>query len=183
MAATVYSIGHSTHAIGEFIELLKRHDVAVLADIRRFPGSRRYPQFNQDALAQSLNDAGIEYRWFEALGGRRGKSKQAASTNLGLRNESFRNYADYMQTDAFRTALEPLLEIAASKPTALMCSEGLYWKCHRRLVSDYLLMLGITVQHILPNGDLKPHAATPEARFDGGVVRYAAPGDAERLLF
>lgn len=182
MAPRIFSIGHSTHAIDEFVGLLLRHGIGLLADVRRFPGSRRYPHFNRDQLTETLSEAGMEYRWFEALGGRRGKTKVGSTTNLGLRNESFRNYADYMQTPEFTVAVDELLQAAAVAPTAIMCSEGLFWRCHRRLVSDYLLGRGITVEHILPSGILQPHALTDGARVVDGAPIYPGPDDEQRRL-
>jgi uncharacterized protein (DUF488 family) len=182
MTPKIFSIGHSTHSIDEFIGLLSRHAIALLADIRRFPGSRKFPHFNRDRLATTLPEAGIEYRWFEALGGRRGKAKTGSTTNLGLRNESFRNYADYMPTPEFVVAIDELLQAAGDKPTAIMCSEGLYWRCHRRLVSDYLLARGIVVEHILPSGKLQPHTMTEGGRITGGVPTYPSSDDAQQRL-
>ncbi|MCE9605676.1 MAG: DUF488 domain-containing protein [Planctomycetia bacterium] len=184
MSAQLYTIGHSTHPIERFLALLTEHGIEVLADIRRFPGSRKYPQFNQENLPDALAQAGIEYRWFEVLGGRRRKPIGGPSENVGLRNESFRNYADYMETAEFQAGAQQLLSIAERKPTAYMCAEGLFWQCHRRLVSDYFSMLGETVQNIMPAGDLRPHVLTTGARVRNGRLRYLAPGpDEPRLLF
>ena len=145
---------------------------------------QKTPQFNQDQLASTLSQAGIEYRWFEILGGRRGKSASGSSQNLGLRNESFRNYADYMLTNTFRQAIEHLLAVAGDKPTALMCSESVFWRCHRRLVGDFLLVKGIAVRHIMPSGELRSHKLTTGAQVEAGVLTYPAPGaDQARLLF
>lgn len=172
MSPHLFTIGHSTHPIGRFVALLNQHDIQVLADIRRFPGSRKFPQFNQDNLASALPEAGIEYRWLAALGGRRGKMRNGSSNNLGLQNESFRNYADYMLTEEFREGIRKLLEVAAGKPTAFMCSESVFWRCHRRLVADYLFVNGITVQHIMPSGQLRPHTLTKGAKVEGGELTY-----------
>ena len=161
MRPELFTIGHSTHPLDGFLKLLARHGIEALADIRRFPGSRKYPHFNRDGLASFLPKAGVEYHWFEDLGGRRKKSG-GPSNNLGLRNESFRNYADYMTNPEFHKATEHLLELSRHKRTAVMCSEGLFWRCHRRLVSDYLLVGGIAVQHIMPTGELLP--AYPDGR-------------------
>jgi uncharacterized protein (DUF488 family) len=149
----LFTIGHSTHSLEQFVALLGRHDVKVVADVRRFPGSRKFPQFNRDALALSLPQTGVDYRWIEALGGRRTSKGDASSENLGLRNESFRSYADYMATEPFREGVSQLLGEGERKRTAFMCSEGWYWRCHRRLVSDYLLANGFAVHHIMPNGE------------------------------
>lgn len=175
----LFTIGHSMHPIDEFLGLLSRHGIQFLADIRRHPGSRKYPQFGGDALAASLAGAGIEHRWTEALGGRRRKPKGHVSENGGLRNESFRSYADHMDTPEFREAIEDVLSVAGEKRTACMCSEGLYWRCHRRLVSDFLTANGVPVRHVMPNGDLRPHVLTPGAVIEDESVRYpASPEDA-----
>jgi uncharacterized protein (DUF488 family) len=184
MTPQLFTIGHSTHSLDGFLALLVQHQIEVLADIRRFPGSRKFPHFNQDHLAAALQQAGIEYRWFEVLGGRRSKMDQGPSSNLGLRNESFRNYADYMLTGEFRQGVEQLLAVAAQKRTSLMCSESVFWRCHRRLVSDFLLARGIVVEHIMPSGDLRPHALTAGARIEAGALSYPPDGtDQVRLLF
>jgi uncharacterized protein (DUF488 family) len=175
MPKEFFTIGHSTHTLERFIELLASHEIKLLADIRRFPGSRRHPHFSRESLAGELPKIGMEYQWFESLGGRRGKL-QAESENLGLRNASFRNYADYMQTAEFETALAELLAAAEDKRTAYMCAEGLYWQCHRRLVSDYLLATkGLPVQHIMPSGELRPHALTAGAIVTNGHLSYPSP--------
>ncbi len=172
----IFSIGHSTHPIDDFLALLARHGIQALADIRRFPGSRKFPHFNQADLAAAVQRAGMEYHWLEALGGRRGKSRTGPPTvNLGLQNEGFRNYADYMGTREFQEAASRLRELARRRRTAMMCAEALYWRCHRRLVSDFLLAGGATVQHILPDGKLRPHQLTDGARADAGRVTYPGP--------
>ena len=181
MTPELFTVGHSTHPLGEFLDLLARHGVEVLADVRRFPGSRKYPHFNRDHLAAALPEAGVEYRWFEALGGRR-KTSSGPSQNLGLRNDSFRNYADYMATPEFREAVEQLLALARRKRTAFMCSEGLFWRCHRRLVSDFLLARGLTVRHVMPDSELRPHTLTEGARIEDGELSYPPP-DPARTLF
>ena len=178
----IFTIGHSTHPFDGFLKLLARHGIEALADIRRFPGSRKYPHFNRDSLATALPQAGVEYRWLESLGCRR-KGPGDSSRNLGLRNESFRNYADYMATPEFHEAIGGLLGLAQAKWTAYMCSEGLYWRCHRRLVSDYLLAQGITVQHIMPDGELRPHTPTEGAKIEGGEVSYPPQVDRTPTLF
>ena len=180
----LYTIGHSTHAGEEFRNLLTRHGIGCLVDVRRFPGSRKFPQFNQEPLEASLREVGIVYRWMVGLGGRRKSAGKGPSLNEGLRNESFRNYADYMLTEQFRSALEPLLEIAATTPTAIMCSESLFWRCHRRLISDYLVSRGGTVIHIMPDGKTQPHSLTAGAKVADGVLTYPSePADVERRLF
>jgi uncharacterized protein (DUF488 family) len=184
MLLEIFTIGHSTHPLDRFLALLKRHDIELLADIRRFPGSRKFPHYNRDNLASSLPEAGIGYRWIEALGGRRQQKSSASSSNFGLRNESFRNYADYMATDGFREGVRQLLEQAEQRRTAFMCSESLFWRCHRRLVSDYLLAKDISVQHIMPAGELRPHSMTKGAKVEGGEVTYPQVVSAEsKTLF
>jgi uncharacterized protein (DUF488 family) len=184
MSAQLFTIGHSTHTLKHFVELLEQHRIGVLADIRRFPGSRKFPQFNQETLPDALAEAGIEYRWFEVLGGRRRKKIGAPSENFGLRNESFRNYADYMETAEFQNGAERVLELAREKPLAYMCAEGLFWQCHRRLVSDYFLARGEAVRNIMPTGEAKPHVLTSGAIVHDGRLRYLKPEpDEPRLLF
>jgi uncharacterized protein (DUF488 family) len=178
MPPAVLTIGHSNHPLDCFLALLARHKVEALVDIRRFPGSRKHPHFNRDDLAAALQKSGVEYHWLEALGGRRNKQRDE-SPNRGLENEGFRNYADYMQTNQFREGVEKLLEVARRKRTAIMCAEGLFWQCHRRLVSDFLAANGVTVQHIMPGGELRPHKLTTGAVIEGGRVTY--PG--EKSLF
>ena len=178
MPPAVLTIGHSNHPLEGFLALLAQHEVEALVDIRRFPGSRKHPHFSRDNLAAALPKSGVEYHWLEALGGRRAKQRDA-SPNVGLENKGFRNYADYMLTDEFREGVEKLLEVARRKRTAIMCAEGLFWQCHRRLVSDFLAANGVTVQHIMPSGELRPHTLTSGAVIESGKVTY--PG--ERSLF
>jgi uncharacterized protein (DUF488 family) len=171
----IFTIGHSNHSIERFLEFLSRHQIELLADIRRFPGSRKHPQFARKRLEQSLRMQEIRYEWIEELGGRRPAAKDSESPNQGLRNESFRNYADYMWTAPFNRAINKLTAHAQVRKTALMCAEGLWWQCHRRLVSDYLAANGHSVVHIFPDGQTKPHVLTPEARATDGRIVYPAP--------
>ncbi len=182
MQTQVFTIGHSNLPLEQFLALLTRHGIEALVDIRRFPGSRKHPHFNEKALAAALREAGIAYHWMEALGGRRPKTKGSVSPNAGLENESFRNYADYMATEAFRQAAEKLLAIAGRKRTAIMCAESVYWRCHRRLVSDYLAANGTAVQHIFSSGELRPHQPTPTARFAAGHVTLRGSVECRTLL-
>jgi uncharacterized protein (DUF488 family) len=169
----IFTIGHSSHPLGSFVWLLRKHGIEVLVDIRRFPGSRQHPHFSRDSLSASLQEEDIEYHWLEALGGRRHRKKtDSPSPNRGLRDRSFRNYADYMATDDFRLAISKLLEITENRRSAIMCAEGLYWQCHRRLVSDYLLANHIIVRHIFPGGEVKPHKLTSGAQVVAGAVTY-----------
>jgi uncharacterized protein (DUF488 family) len=169
--ATLFTIGHSTREWNDFVAVLRSHNIATLFDIRAFPMSRRLPQFNRERMEPALAEAGIEYVWEKDLGGRRGKSLEK-SPNTGLRNDSFRNYADYMLTPPFRAAVGGVVKAAAYKPTAIMCAERVFFHCHRMLVSDYLALHGHTVLHI---DDAKPphtHKVTAEAKLIGGEVQY-----------
>lgn len=171
----IYSIGHSNYSLERLLGLLAQHDIEALVDIRRFPGSRKFPHLNQESFVAALPALGMEYYWLEPLGGRRRSPKGGSdSANLGLRNESFRNYADYMSTVEFRQGVERLLEIASRRRTAMMCAEAVFWRCHRRLVSDYLLAHGVTVQHIMPSGELHSHTMTTGARVNAGELTYPA---------
>jgi uncharacterized protein (DUF488 family) len=154
---TLLTIGHSTRPLDDFLALLGEFKTEVLVDIRRFPGSQRFPHFNREALERALPEAGIEYVWLEDLGGRRNTPKIYKSTNPGLKHPAFRNYADYMQTDQFQAAVSRLLSIASTKTTAIMCAEKLFWKCHRHLLSDYLTAHNVLVEHIMDHGHLQPH--------------------------
>jgi len=175
----IFTFGHSNHPIEEFLALLTRSRIEVVADIRRFPSSRKHPQFNRESLEASLRAQHIAYEWIEELGGRRPASKTAKSPNQGLRNDSFRNYADYMSTATFGHGIDKLFPLAKERTVAIMCAEGLWWQCHRRLVSDYLVANDHAVEHILPDGHTSPHVLTPEARTSAGCVTYPAP----RTLF
>ncbi len=183
MPVELYTVGHSTHPIEEFLALLEQHRIEAIADVRRFPGSRKHPQFNQAEFKAALATAGVEYDWLELLGGRRGKVASASDRNAGLRNDSFRNYADYMNSPEFHAGVAELLALTEHNRTATMCSEGLFWRCHRRLVSDYLLAQGHTVWNIMPGGKLEPHKLTAGAVIDAGAVSYPAPDADQGRLF
>jgi uncharacterized protein (DUF488 family) len=172
---TIFTIGHSNHPIERFLELLRQHAVEELADIRRFPGSRKHPHFNREELQEALNDQGVAYRWIESLGGRRAPASGSPAKNAVWRNASFRNYADYMETEEFQTAVAALAEAVSVQRTAIMCAEGLWWQCHRRLASDHLTSNGVGVEHIMPDGRLKPHVLTPGAVVENGRITYPAP--------
>jgi uncharacterized protein (DUF488 family) len=167
---TVFTIGHSTRSIEEFIELLRLNGVRQLIDIRTIPKSRRNPQFSTDALAASLHAAGIAYVHLKALGGLRHPRRD--STNLGWRNASFRGYADYMQTPEFEAALHRAIQLAEENPTALMCAEAVPWRCHRSLVSDALIIRGIEVEEIIDDSPPKDHKLTPFAHVEGTKISY-----------
>ena len=170
--AIVYTIGHSTRELSELISALQAHGVKTLADIRAFPMSRRLPYFNRESLEKALPQAGIAYVWMPALGGRR-KRQTKDSPNTGLRNDSFRNYADYMLTEEFQNGIEQLLRLAENGPPAIMCAERVYFRCHRMLVSDYLKAHGHEVLHIDNEKPARPHKLTPEARLMDGKLIYA----------
>lgn len=175
--ALLYTIGHSTRSLDELIETLQAHAIETLVDIRAFPMSRRLPYFNRESLEKSLPAAGIRYVWMKALGGYRKKIRED-SPNLALRNESFRNYADYMLTPEFETAAKELIALAENSPTAYMCAERLYFQCHRMLVSDWLVAHGNEVLHIDGAGPVKKHALMSEARLVDEQVIYRG----DRLL-
>lgn len=159
----LFTIGHSNRSFEDFLSLLKEFEIRVVADVRRYPSSRKFPHFNRDVLRELLDAQGIRYVWFEALGGRRHTGKNEKSPNIGLRTPGFRNYADYMMTDEFQVAVQELLSLGARLPTAIMCAEKFYWKCHRRLLSDFLTAQDVAVTHILEQGILRTHKLTPGA--------------------
>jgi uncharacterized protein (DUF488 family) len=169
--ATLYTIGHSTRSIEELIAALQAHQIETLVDIRAFPMSRRLPQFNREALEKSLPGAGIRYVWMKALGGYR-KKILAESPNIALRNDSFRNYADYMLTAEFEQAMAELIQLAENSRTAYMCAERVYFHCHRMLVSDWLVAHGNDVMHIDGAGPVKTHMLMAEARIVDGRLIY-----------
>ncbi|MHB9065200.1 MAG: DUF488 domain-containing protein [Pirellulaceae bacterium] len=169
----MFTIGHSNHPMEGFVKLLKQHEITSVVDIRRYPASRKFPHFNREQIQATLKSEGIDYHWFEALGGRRRQAKDdPPSPNLGLRNESFRAYADYMITADFRQAVGDLLTIAGSQLTTIMCAEALFWQCHRRLISDYLVANGASVQHLFSTGDVRTHSVTEGVQVSGDTVTY-----------
>jgi hypothetical protein len=169
----ILTIGHSTRAIEEFVELLRQHGVERLVDIRTIPRSRRNPQFNSEALAKALKREKIDYTHIKELGGLRHAHKD--SINTGWRNASFRGYADYMQTDEFARALGRLLQLCAPKRCAVMCAEAVPWRCHRSLLADVLAVRGIPVEHILSGSRRDVHNITPFARIENERVTYPEP--------
>ena len=171
-AKVIYTIGHSTRALAELVEMLKAHGVRTLADVRAFPGSRRYPHFNAENLAAALPPLGIAYLPCPDLGGRRKPSPD--SINTGWRNASVRAYADYMQTPEFANALESLVEVARASPTAIMCSEAVPWRCHRSLIADALLVRGWQVLDIMSPTKAAEHKLTPFAKVEGIRITYPA---------
>lgn len=169
----VWTIGHSTHAIDAFLALLVSHDIAQVADVRTVPQSRRHPQFRTDALARSLPERGVEYAHLPRLGGWRRAS--ADSSNGAWRNLSFRGYADYAMGDEFACGLAELRQLAAPRRTAVMCSEALWWRCHRRLIADRLVVAGDEVCHIGSDGRATAHRLTPFATVEpSGQITYPA---------
>ncbi|WP_345602099.1 DUF488 domain-containing protein [Tomitella cavernea] len=167
---TVYTVGHSTHASGEFVALLRAHGVQRIADVRTIAKSRHNPQFGEDTLAATLRDAGIGYVRMKELGGLRHTTK--ASVNGAWRNASFRGYADYMQTAAFAEGIDRLRTIAAEAPVAVMCAEAVPWRCHRSLIGDALLVRGDTVLDIMSPTQAKSHRLTSFAAVDGLAITY-----------
>jgi uncharacterized protein (DUF488 family) len=181
---TLYPIGHSTRTIEQFIALLREHGVELLVDVRRFPGSRRHPQFGSAALAASLAAEAIAYAHAEPLGGRRDAEAGVASPNTAWRNGAFRAYADYMATPAFRAALDRLIALSTERTTVIMCAEAVPWRCHRRLITDSLLARGIPVADITGPGAATPARLSEHALVqpDGSIIYPAAPGVQEELF-
>lgn len=173
VALSFFTIGHSNRSLEDFVTLLTQAQIAAIADVRKFPRSRTNPQFNQDTLPGALADFGIAYHHIAALGGRRGKSKNVdPGTNTLWTNGSFRNYADYALSDEFTAGLMQLLDAGHRRDTAIMCSEAVWWRCHRRIIADYLIARGEAVFHIMGHDRLEPARLTPGAvvQPDGKVV-------------
>ena len=182
---TIWTIGHSTRSVAELVDLLGQVSINLLVDIRSIPRSRTNPQFNIDALPVALAPSGIGYRHLPALGGLRGRRKDgAASPNTLWRSVAFRNYADYAgSVPVFRQGLDELTALATDNRVAIMCAEAVWWRCHRRIVSDYLLLAGVTVSHILGAGKIEPATLTPGARpLPDGTILYPAPAEAQLPL-
>ena len=166
----IYTIGHSTHTLEEFIKMLQSFKIQHLVDVRGLPGSKKYPQFNKENLEVALPEVGIAYTHLPLLGGRRKIHKD--SKNTRWHNESFRAYADYMETDDFEEGITQLIAIAEKENTAYMCAEALWWRCHRSMISDYLKAKGWEVEHIMAIDKEEPHSYTAPARIIGGKVVY-----------
>jgi len=181
----IYTIGHSNLSFEQFSSLLKEHEIGLVADIRRYPSSRKFPHFNRPVLSGLLAAENIDYLWLESLGGRRDKVKETNSVNVGLKSIGFRNYADYMATGEFRRAVDNLLSEAAKARTAIMCAEKLYWKCHRRLLSDYLTARHVKVVHMLDPGKTSEHKLSQDAVITETGVTYPLQetDDIQRSLF
>jgi uncharacterized protein (DUF488 family) len=170
---TVWTVGHSTRTIDELLAVLAAHEIEAVVDVRRFPGSRRLPQFGSAELAASLRAAGLGYQWIESLGGRR--RADAASPNDAWQNDAFRGYADHTDTEEFADGLFDLLMVASGLRTAVMCAEMLWWRCHRRIIADVLTSLGHEVRHIRDTGTAELHELSPPARLVDGMLTYASP--------
>jgi uncharacterized protein (DUF488 family) len=176
---TIWTIGHSTRTIEEFIELLKSHEIEALVDVRHFPGSRRYPHFNKEQLADSLAKTGIQYHHLPNLGGRR--RPRSDSPNTTWRNKAFRGYADYMESAAFEEGIGRLIDLSRNKRVGIMCAEAVWWRCHRGLIADYLKAQGHRVLHIQSAIKAEEHPFTPAARIVNGRLSYR-PATAEAEL-
>ena len=172
LTTTVWTVGHATRPIAEFLDVLRAHGISTLVDVRAIPASRRNPQFGRDALARAAEGAALRYVWMgDSLGGLR--RPRPDSPHAALRVEGFRGYADHMTTPAFREGLDALLALAREGSTAAMCAETVWWRCHRSILADHLtLVRDVRVFHILDAGPAKPHESRPEARLDGDVLVY-----------
>lgn len=169
-AMKIWTVGHSTRSGEEFTQILKVHQIAILIDVRTFPGSRRYPQFNKSELAGALNENQIEYKHEPRLGGRR--TPKPDSHNTAWRNAQFRGYADHMETEDFKRGVEELLELSSEKRVAVMCAEAVWWRCHRSLIADYLKAEGHEVVHIVDEKKTEEHPFTSAARLVDGQLSY-----------
>ena len=166
----IWTVGHSTRTIEEFIDILRHHQIEILVDVRQFPGSRKFPHFGKVALHDALAAAGIRYEHLVELGGRRPVHRD--SHNVAWRSASFRSYADYMETQPFRAGVDRLLEIARAGRTAFMCSEAVWWRCHRSMIADYLKAMGVQVFHILSTKKVQEHPYTSAAQLVEGRLSY-----------
>ena len=175
MDVTVWTIGHSNREIDEFLSVVKAHEIELIADVRRFPGSRRLPQFEASALEAALGRQGVAYRWFETLGGRR--RPDPASTNLGWRHPAFRAYADHVASEEFATGLSELLMLVPGLRTAVMCAEVLWWRCHRRIIADVLVSLDLSVIHIRDASKVELHELVSPGRLSHDVLSYTTDRD------
>lgn len=176
-SATIFTIGHSTHPIEEFVEILNTHGIEFVVDVRTIPKSRHNPQFNSDTLAASLHDRAIGYEHMPGLGGLRHAKKD--SVNTAWENASFRGFADYMQTEEFEAGLMQLIDIAGKQKTVIMCAEAVPWRCHRSLIGDALLARGLIVMDIMSKTSAKAHTMTPWAHVMGTTITYPKSESAE----
>lgn len=173
MDATIYTIGHSTHSMQEFLDMLHSFGILTLVDIRSLPGSRKFPHFDKEILSAALAENAINYIHMTGLGGRRKAKKDSKNTRWN--NISFRGYADYMETTEFHAAVEQLKAVASERPTAFMCSEAVWWRCHRSMVSDFLMAQQWRVVHIMATGKSQDHKYTAPAIVEDGKVFYSDP--------
>ena len=170
---TIWTVGHSTLALEAFVGILRAHRIEAVADVRLLPGSRRFPHFNRESLEQVLAKVEIVYQHFPELGGRR--KPRPDSHNIAWRNESFRGYADHMETDEFRRGTNALQEFAAAKCTAMMCAEAVWWQCHRAMIADWFKAHGVEVLHILSENKVEPHPYTSAAQIIDAQLSYRGP--------
>ncbi|MFH9609595.1 DUF488 family protein [Streptomyces sp. NPDC017448] len=180
MSTRVHTIGHSTRSFEDVLEMLRAHDVTCLVDVRSFPSSRKHPQWNRAAVVENL-PPGISYRWIPGLGGRRYTPKNVPSENGAWRVKAFRDYADHMAGEEFAEGLRELIRLAERESTAIMCSEAVPWRCHRRLITDALLTAGVEVVHIMSRTAAKPAVLNENARLRDGHLIYPAPGPEKPL--
>jgi uncharacterized protein (DUF488 family) len=178
----IRTLGHGTLAVSEFLDVARGAELEVIVDVRRFPGSRRNPQFGSDEMARWLGDHGLGYEWLESLGGRRKAALD--SPNQGLRNDQFRAYADYMMSSEFARGVEQLCGLAQTGMVAVMCAESVWWRCHRRLLADHLVLIEDTrVEHVFHDGRVAPHLSTPEAhRVNDHLVYAASPSQPDASM-
>jgi len=177
MASVIWTVGHSTQPLEQFLALLAGHGIEAVADVRRYPGSRRWPHFARESLRDSLAARGLYYEWMPELGGRR--EPLPDSPNTLWRNAGFRGYADYMASEEFAAGLTRLASMAEGIRTAIMCAEAVWWRCHRGLIADALRWGGFDVCHIMGPGALITHPYTSAARIEGGLLTYAPPAQPE----
>jgi len=169
----IFTVGHSNRSLEEFAAILRNAGIELVADVRTVPRSRANPQFNGDTLPISLEAFGIGYQRFAELGGLRSRSKEVSREVNGFwSNASFHNYADYAMSDSFAAGLHRLMSVAETQSTAMMCAEAVWWRCHRRIIADYLILHGRTVLHLMGGGRTEPARLTPEARPEDGVLVY-----------
>ena len=180
MNTVIYTIGHSTHPIDEFIRMLQAYKIEKIIDVRTIPKSRHNPQFNENELGEELRKHAIEYARLEGLGGLRHTTR--ASINTAWKNASFRGYADYMQTPEFARAVGELIDLAKEKRIAIMCAEAVPWRCHRSLIGDALFVRNVQVEDILSEKSSHPHRLTPWAKVDGDQITYPGPPPAQELM-
>ncbi|MFW6110857.1 MAG: DUF488 family protein [Thermoproteota archaeon] len=169
----LFTVGHSTRTSQEFLSILKEYDIQVLVDVRRFPGSKRHPQFSKEELRENLESEGIQYTWLgEELGGYRKEGLGEESPNQAWDSKGFRNYADYTKNEEFKEGIKRLLNTAKNKKVVYMCAEKFYWRCHRRIISDYLKAKGHSVTHIIEKDETREHKLPYFAEVKDGKLSY-----------